>query len=129
MVKSKSQSVNIELEKSINSKRSKRETSTSGNRTNKSKNSVEEDFEEREIVRNIWAYEIIPFLNGTICTRVEEESARPCLLNWKADVTVTGAQLEKDIFDLLIFQVNNFKETDEDKHEVYASSLFEKSRN
>ncbi|KAL2500803.1 Uncharacterized protein Fot_34651 [Forsythia ovata] len=52
MVKSKSQSVNIELEICINSKRLKRKTSTSGNRTKKSKNSVEEDFEERETVRN-----------------------------------------------------------------------------
>ncbi|KAL2558067.1 hypothetical protein Fot_02806 [Forsythia ovata] len=39
MVKSKGQSVNIELEICINSKKSKRKTSTSGNRTKRSKNS------------------------------------------------------------------------------------------
>ncbi|KAL2552638.1 Uncharacterized protein Fot_06257 [Forsythia ovata] len=52
MVKSKGQSVNIELEIGINSKKSKRKTSTSGNRTKRSKNSVQEDFEELENVRN-----------------------------------------------------------------------------
>ncbi|KAL2514915.1 hypothetical protein Fot_28886 [Forsythia ovata] len=71
MVKSKSQSVNIEFEIRINSKRTKMKTSTSGNRTKRSKNSVQEDFEELENVRNA---------------------------------------------------------TDEKKHEVYASSLFEKNQ-
>ncbi|KAL2520533.1 uncharacterized protein Fot_24456 [Forsythia ovata] len=51
MVKSKSQYINIELEIGINSKRSKRKTSTSGNRMKRSKHS-EENFEERENVRN-----------------------------------------------------------------------------
>ncbi|KAL2502496.1 Uncharacterized protein Fot_36344 [Forsythia ovata] len=52
MVKSKGQSVNIELELGINSKKSKRKSSISGNRTKRSKNSVQEDFEELENVRN-----------------------------------------------------------------------------
>ncbi|KAL2508987.1 hypothetical protein Fot_32634 [Forsythia ovata] len=52
MVKSKGQSVNIELEIGINSKKSKRKSSISGNRTKRSKNSVQEDFEELENVRN-----------------------------------------------------------------------------
>ncbi|KAL2549777.1 hypothetical protein Fot_07599 [Forsythia ovata] len=52
MVKSKGQSVNIELEIGINSKKSKRKTFTSFNRTKRSKNSVQEDFEELENVRN-----------------------------------------------------------------------------
>ncbi|KAL2486848.1 Uncharacterized protein Adt_31604 [Abeliophyllum distichum] len=76
----------------------------------------------------IWAYEIIPCLNGTICMRVGEGSAQHRFLNWEADVTVSGSQLEKDLFDLLIFQVNNFKATDEEKLEVYASRLFEKNK-
>ncbi|KAL2551799.1 hypothetical protein Fot_05418 [Forsythia ovata] len=52
MVKSKGQSVNIELEIGINSKKSKRKSSISGNRTKRSKNSVQEDFEELKNVRN-----------------------------------------------------------------------------
>ncbi|KAL2545289.1 Uncharacterized protein Fot_14522 [Forsythia ovata] len=40
------------LEVGINSKKSKRKTSTSGNRTKRSKNSVQEDFEKLENVRN-----------------------------------------------------------------------------
>ncbi|KAL2554531.1 hypothetical protein Fot_08150 [Forsythia ovata] len=52
MVKSKGQSVNIELEIGINSKKSKRKSSISGNRTKRSKNSVQEDFEGLENVRN-----------------------------------------------------------------------------
>ncbi|KAL2494159.1 Uncharacterized protein Fot_37916 [Forsythia ovata] len=52
MVKSKGQYVNIELEIGINSKMSKRKSSISGNRTKRSKNSVQEDFEELENVRN-----------------------------------------------------------------------------
>ncbi|KAL2553748.1 hypothetical protein Fot_07367 [Forsythia ovata] len=52
MVKSKGQSVNIELEIGINSKKSKMKTFTSGNRTKRSKNSVQEDFEELENVQN-----------------------------------------------------------------------------
>ncbi|KAL2558195.1 hypothetical protein Fot_02934 [Forsythia ovata] len=46
MVKSKGQSVNIELEICINSKKSKRKTSTSGNRTKRSKNS--DEFEKND---------------------------------------------------------------------------------
>ncbi|KAL2551405.1 Sentrin-specific protease 1 [Forsythia ovata] len=53
----------------------------------------------------IWAYEIIPCLNGTICTKIGEGSARPRFLNWEADVTVSGSQLEKDLFDLLIASI------------------------
>ncbi|KAL2543938.1 hypothetical protein Fot_13171 [Forsythia ovata] len=52
MVKSKGQSVNIEFEIGINSKKSKSKTSTSENRTKRSKNSVQEDFEELKNVRN-----------------------------------------------------------------------------
>ncbi|KAL2510028.1 Ulp1 protease family [Forsythia ovata] len=52
MVNSKGQSVNIELEIGINSKKSKRKSSISGNRTKRSKNSIQEDFEELENVRN-----------------------------------------------------------------------------
>ncbi|KAL2552467.1 Uncharacterized protein Fot_06086 [Forsythia ovata] len=52
MVKSKGQSINIELEICINSKRSKMNTPTSGSRIKRSKNSVQEDFKELENVRN-----------------------------------------------------------------------------
>ncbi|KAL2543875.1 hypothetical protein Fot_13108 [Forsythia ovata] len=52
MVKSKGQSVNIEFEIGINSKKSKSKTSTSENRMKRSKNSVQEDFEEFKNVRN-----------------------------------------------------------------------------
>ncbi|KAL2457210.1 Uncharacterized protein Fot_56406 [Forsythia ovata] len=59
MVKSKGQFVNIELEIGINSKRSKRKTSTSGNRIKRSKNSVQEDFKELKNVQNTRSGEIV----------------------------------------------------------------------
>ncbi|KAL2542847.1 Uncharacterized protein Adt_03825 [Abeliophyllum distichum] len=112
MVKSKGQSVNIEFEIGINLKKSKRKTSTSGNRTKRSKNSVQEDFEELENVRN----------DGEFISNSDKRVPGKVLVSYSYDVIYDIRGKLND------FQVNNFKATNEEKLEVYASRLFEKNQ-
>ncbi|KAL2508988.1 hypothetical protein Fot_32635 [Forsythia ovata] len=96
MVKSKGQSVNIELEIGINSKKSKMKSSISGNRTKRSKNSVQEDFEELENVRNACCN-----LNEVVMNRIAKIESKQSEIEAKqAEILSFQQDLKSQLNDL-----------------------------
>ncbi|KAL2501569.1 hypothetical protein Fot_35417 [Forsythia ovata] len=96
MMKSKGQSVNIELEIGINSKKSKRKSSISGNRTKRSKNSVQEDFEGLENVRNACCN-----LNEVVMNRITKIESKQSEIEAKqAEILSFQQDLKSQLNDL-----------------------------